>query len=130
MGENGGSELLGLRRDFEGFSARGASRKEPEMTAKTSEFLAKELEKAGFPDLALKARKNYYHDFFSELATPAMELHRDLSARAPRSAAAREMLERHMNGEFEADAAESEEWARSPEGQVTFDRLLTDKEIK
>src|SRR5262245_23969679 len=94
------------------------------MTERTSELLAVALEQAGFPDLAEKARRDEYHDFKSQHETPSMLLHMDLSARATRSAAAQRLLERHHNGEFDADLKESEDWATSPEGQATFGELL------
>jgi hypothetical protein len=93
------------------------------MTAPSSEKLAKALEERGFAELAKRARTDEFHDFKSKHATPAMELMNELQAIKPRSAAARELIEMHAEGRFDADLQESDEWASSPEGQEAFNRL-------
>src|SRR5262245_35646565 len=100
-------------------------------TAPSSERLAEELEKVGLTKMAAKARQNYYHDFFSELAAPAMTLAKDLLYAAEMAKAdpvlykaILKVRERHvMDGDFDATKAESDEWAESPEGRETFGTL-------
>ncbi len=82
----------------------------------TKDFLAGELRKVGLNDMADKAATGYYHDYLSPLAAPELQLLADLHAVG--TPAANELAARHMNGEFDASIEESEEWARSPEGQA------------
>lgn len=99
-------------------------------TKKTSEHLAQELEKVGLNDMAAKARKNYYHDFFSPIDAPATQLAHDLAkasgdATGERRDAIITLRNRHIDdGEFDASNEESNEWAKSKEGQDTFRELL------
>jgi hypothetical protein len=66
-----------------------------------SEKLAKALEEAGLPEMAERARRDYYHDFKSPLALPATVLAMDLElAGTPAALAVRK---RHVeDGEFDA----------------------------
>ncbi len=89
------------------------------MTAKTSQKLADDLRAAGLEDLAKRAEADEFHDFLSERATPSMDLAEELVA-----ADAREILTRHLSGEYDASLEESDEWAQSPEGQETFKIFL------
>lgn len=82
----------------------------------SKDFLAAELRKAGLLDMSIKAANGYYHDFLSPLATPCIQLAADLSAVGTPTAL--ELRNRHLNGEFDATVEESDEWARSAEGQV------------
>lgn len=84
----------------------------------TKDFLAQELEKAGLPEMAERARQGMYHDFLSPLDFPELQLDADLAKAAKRgNEAAVELRRRHWNGEFDASKEESDEWAASPEGQ-------------
>ena len=88
----------------------------------TKDFLAGELRKAGLHEMAALAAKGHYHDYLSPLDTPELQLLADLErAGTPEAMALRA---RHLNGEFDASAEESEAWAASPEGQAAF-ALLT-----
>ncbi|MGZ2464489.1 hypothetical protein [Sinorhizobium medicae] len=51
----------------------------------TKDFLAQELEKAGLPKMAKRARRGLYHDFLSPLDSPSLLLESDLqkAARLP-----------------------------------------------
>lgn len=91
----------------------------------TTEKLAQELEKAGLDEMAKKAREGLYHDFLSPLTFPEMELDKDL-AEAARGGnkAAYELRRRHHNGDFDASKEESDEWARSPDGQEAMRSLI------
>lgn len=87
----------------------------------TKDFLAQELEKAGLPDMAERARQGLYHDFLSPLDFPSLVLDSDLQKAARRgNKAAEEMRRRHHNGEVDASKAESDEWAASPEGRAAY----------
>lgn len=87
--------------------------------------LAEALRDAGLPGLADLAAQGHYHDFLSPLATPAMQLAHDLEvAIRGGNAKAGKLLERHMNGEFDATDAEADEWAVSQDGVATFRSLL------
>lgn len=89
----------------------------------TKDILADELRKAGLPEMADKAATGYYHDFLSPLAMPDFQLAEDLAAVGTPAALA--LYERHINGEFDATLKESEDWARSAEGQDALSKLGT-----
>lgn len=91
----------------------------------TKDKLAAELENAGLPDIAERARQGIYHDYLSPLDFPELALAAELAKAAKRGNKAAEALrQRHLNGEFDASAEESDEWAASPEGQETFRALF------
>lgn len=97
------------------------------MTAKTSEFLATELDKAGLPDLAIRARRDEFHDFLSPHTFPELTLVEALRiAGTPEAIAIRTRV---IDGEFDASTEESDDWARSPEGQEMLS-MLTGKGLK
>jgi len=87
----------------------------------TKDFLAQELRAAGLNEMADKAATGYYHDFLSPLDSPAVELERHLREAGTPEAEALRM--RHLNGEFDASLAESDEWYQSPEGQAAMRAL-------
>ncbi len=90
--------------------------------------LAKELHDIGLDDMARKAAAGWYHDFLSPLATPDLQLSLDLvDATMAGNKHANELRMRHHAGEFDATKEESDEWARSPEGQEAFKRLIDGK---
>jgi hypothetical protein len=89
----------------------------------TKDFLASELTKAGLPEMAAKAATGYYHDFLSPLDFPEMQLAADLAAAGTPAALA--LRERHLNGEFDANLKESDEWASSPYGKAAFGALVS-----
>ncbi len=93
----------------------------------TKDILAAELHKAGLGDMAMRAGQGYYHDFLSPLATPCMQLAADL--RAAGTPAALALLERHMNGEFDASAEESENWFQT-EGRHDLMSDILDRKRK
>lgn len=87
----------------------------------STERLARALAEVADPDLAsmiIRAREGYYHDFLSPLAHPASELIRDLTALGHNELAARA-----RKGEFDATAAETEAWRRSPEGRAAAETV-------
>jgi len=80
-----------------------------------------------------RAVDGHYHDFLSPLDFPEIQLVADLRELASQPATPRnsrpllrEMAQRVINGEFDASKAESDEWARSDEGQETFRQLAND----
>lgn len=87
----------------------------------TKDFLAQELRKAGLDEMAARAATGYYHDYLSPLSFPEMALLGDLEMVGTPAALA--LRDRHMNGEFDASAAESEEWANSEDGKAAFAEL-------
>jgi hypothetical protein len=70
-------------------------------------------------ELIRRAKKDRFHDFKSDSATPCVDLVMQL-----RAAGFEEMAKRAMEGEFDAGREESEAWAQSPEGIETFNQLL------
>ena len=102
----------------------------------TKDILAGALREAGLNDMANQAATGYYHDFLSPLDLPETQLLTDLTkaARVAKSFNNLDQLQkilalrkRHINGEFDASSEESEAWAKSPEGQAAFKRLVDDK---
>jgi hypothetical protein len=90
------------------------------MTEPTTEKLAKALEMAKAPAWMIKkAREGYYDDYKSPLAFPEMQLHHDAHV-----AGLDEIKAAVEAGEFDSTKEESDEWARSPEGQAAFAELI------
>jgi hypothetical protein len=86
----------------------------------TTERLAQDLEAAGAPaDMIDKARQGYYDDFKSPLAMPEMQLLTDA-----RAAGLESIAQGVIEGKWDATREESDEWARSPEGQAVFQELF------
>ena len=81
----------------------------------TKDILAAELRKIGLDDMADKAATGWYHDFLSPLATPCLQLAKDLARVGTPAALA--LRARHINGEFDATKEEIDEWAESEDGQ-------------
>jgi hypothetical protein len=78
------------------------------------------LEAASAPQAMInQARKGYYDDFKSDLATPIVQLVQDA-----RKAGLEGIAERAMNGEFDATKEESDAWAESPEGQEVMQQFM------
>jgi hypothetical protein len=95
----------------------------------STEKLAAALRDAGLNAMALKAKNGWYHDFLSPLDMPSVQLAHDLKTYAeaqswPRRNEAQAVLERHMNGDFDATKEESEAWARTTEGQQAMRALI------
>lgn len=96
------------------------------MTQHTKDKLADALREAGLNDMADRAATGYYHDFLSPLETPCLQLDRELyKAAQSGNTEAAEVRRRHHNGEFDASIEESDEWAKSPDGQLAH-MLLAD----
>lgn len=87
----------------------------------TTERLAEALKAAGAPpDMISRAREGYYDDFKSPLAMPEMQLVQDA-----REHGLTTIVEGVYRGEWDATKEESDEWARSPDGQATFRELMS-----
>ena len=97
----------------------------------TKDKLADALLAVGLLDMSLQARGGYYHDFLSPLELPEIALVTALGAAATanpdKAADIRALMTRVINGDFDASAEESEEWAASPEGQEAFRSLTSGK---
>jgi hypothetical protein len=82
----------------------------------TTEKLAKALEEAGAPEeMITHARAGYYDDYKSDVAAPIAYLVQDA-----RTAGLTTIAERAIDGDFDAQGWEADEWAHSPDGQATF----------
>jgi hypothetical protein len=82
------------------------------------------------PAIIQRARDGYYHDFLSPLATPEIQLVADLRELASAPATPRNsrpllraLATAVIDGQYDASKEESDEWARSPEGQETMAAL-------
>jgi len=91
----------------------------------TKDMLANALREAGLDAMADKAATGYYHDFLSSLDLPELQLVTELGVAATEHPDKAETIEalrqRVINGEFNASAEESEEWAKS-EGRLWQNR--------
>jgi hypothetical protein len=99
----------------------------------TKDFLAEVLRSVGLDKMAGQAATGYYHDYLSPLDMPETQLLIDLkqaiSCETDQSKADRiqAVVNRHMNGDFDATYEESEAWAASREGQDALGSLLGGK---
>ncbi len=83
--------------------------------------LSMALREAGLDELAIRAERGHYNEFFGPLDTPTMQLAEDLArAGTPQAMTLRQLV---LHGEFDAGEEESEEWAASPAGQAAFGLL-------
>jgi hypothetical protein len=87
--------------------------------------LAAALHAAGLEDLAKLAEDGYYNEFFGPLDLPELALVHDLQRIGTPQALA--IRQRVINGDFDAGKEESEEWAKSAEGQDAIRRLVEGK---
>lgn len=94
----------------------------------SKDLLANELRAVGLTEMADRAAKGWYHDYISPLDAPAITLADDLAVAAkndsPQRAAILKLRQRHLDGDFDATKEEADDWAKSPEGQETFGRLV------
>lgn len=94
-------------------------------------FLARLLREIGYERMADEAMKGRYHDYLSDLAFPELQLLQDLEAAMAlerekhigKHLCLRAIRERHLNGEFDATAEESDAWAESDDGREAFAAL-------
>lgn len=94
----------------------------------TKDILAAALRDVGLDAMAERAATGFYHDFLSPLDLPELTLLDDLAVAASRHPEKRGAImalrERVKDGDFDATAEESDEWANSPEGKDAFRRLM------
>jgi len=84
----------------------------------TTERLAEELQRIHAPALMIeRALAGYYDDFKSSVATPIIALVQDCRFYAKTNPRLNLIAERAKSGDFDATDWESDEWAKSPEGQ-------------
>ncbi len=82
----------------------------------TSELLARDLAQAQAPaSMIAHARAGGYDDYRSESATPIVDLVRDA-----RTHGLSAIAEAAIEGKYDAQRWESDEWAKSEEGQAAF----------
>jgi hypothetical protein len=102
------------------------------MTAATSEKLAQALDACGLAELAIRARRDEFHDFLSPHALPellleqALRLARNNCPDHKRRVLIEQVRQAVINGHFDASKAESDAWAESEEGQEAYRDLLRD----
>jgi hypothetical protein len=96
----------------------------------TARALAAALAEAGAPAAMIRrAERGYYHDYLSPLAMPELALVNELRSaarRAPDEDTARKLIavaQDVIAGKHDANKAESDEWARTPEGRAAFREL-------
>lgn len=89
---------------------------------RSKDKLAGELARIGLQEMADKAATGYYDDFLSPLATPCIQLAKDLAKAGTAPALA--LRARHLEGEFDATAEESEAWANSADGKAAIASLF------
>jgi hypothetical protein len=95
----------------------------------TAMKLSRALEAANLPELAKRASTGEFHDYLSPHPFPEMLLLDELKIAANKgSLPALALIQRHMNGEFDASYAESQQWADSPDGQAAFAKLLRNEQ--
>jgi hypothetical protein len=101
----------------------------------TKDILASALREIGLNDMADKAAEGYYHDFLSPLDLPEIVLVNQLNIEAinntedkKKQHAILALRARVINGDFDASTEESEEWAKSADGQEAFRNLIGRKE--
>lgn len=91
--------------------------------AESSLLLASALTAADFHRLAERASNNEFHDFLSPHAMPNLHLVAELRAIPGGGKRAEELIQRVIDGHFDATRSESDEWAKSPEGKAAFKEL-------
>jgi hypothetical protein len=90
------------------------------VTEPTTEKLARALEEEHAPQYMIdRARAGYYDDYKSPIAFPEMELLGDAELHD-----LKRIKEGVYKGEWDGTKEESDEWARSPEGQEVFNELI------
>jgi hypothetical protein len=89
---------------------------------KSDAKLSAALQEAGLDDMAKRAAAGHYNEFFGPLDTPMLTLIEELHKAG--SAPALALRLRVMDGDYDADFEESEEWAKSEGGQSAFNSLL------
>lgn len=98
----------------------------------SDQILHDALMEAGFDELAGRAAASEWNDYFGvhdgmELTHLVSVLHRESSRpeNGPvKRAAAKRLIERVKEGDFDGTREEADEWAQSPEGKATFGKLV------
>jgi hypothetical protein len=93
----------------------------------TKDVLADALRKVGLEEMAKKAEMGYYHDFLSPLDMPEIQLVNDLREASMANPAKDQIIQLAqdvMDGKHDANKVESDEWAKSPEGQAAYASLM------
>ena len=100
---------------------------------RTSDYLARVLDEVGADDMARRARLGHFDDYFCpDEVDDGANIHRlvkELSSIARSTTYKRRRQLQAITvtakeGEFDGTKEESEEWARSPDGQAVFNELI------
>lgn len=100
---------------------------------RTTQYLARVLDVLGLADMGRRARAGHFDDYFCPPEVDdGMNIHRlvaeleVLRAKATQHNRRKDieaLIAAAKEGEFDATKAESEEWARGPQGTAAFKRL-------
>lgn len=95
----------------------------------TKDKLAAALRAIGLTEMAERAADGMYDEFTSPLATPLMQLIRDLTFAMntcvpDASQPIAKLRKRVVDGDFDASNEESDAWAMSEDGRETFSMLV------
>lgn len=87
----------------------------------SDQILFNDLTDAGLHDLARRAARGEWNDYFGFHDLPQLALIEELKAWPQIAASVRKQLIQNVKeGKYDGTTAESNEWAKSPEGQETF----------
>jgi hypothetical protein len=91
----------------------------------SSQRLTSALFELGLKDLAKRAARDEFNDYFSPHAFPMLNLVSELNQPGIKHMhGVKRLIERVKQGEFEATEDEGVAWAESPEGREVFGKLL------
>jgi hypothetical protein len=97
------------------------------MMNKTTERLIVALHEEHAPEwIIVKATNMQYDDYLSDSAFNIADLVSDCR----KAGGLQKIINRAIDGQFDASEDESDAWAASPEGQATFQELLGDHHFK
>ena len=91
----------------------------------SDEKLMKAFQAAGMLDFANRAAQGEFNEFFGPYTCGITFLVEEMTKVG--TPAALQLRKQLINGDFDAGIEESEEWANSPEGIDTFQRLVKGK---
>ncbi|MET0723375.1 MAG: hypothetical protein ABWY64_21485 [Tardiphaga sp.] len=89
---------------------------------RTRERLARDLLEVGLEELATRAARGEFDDYASPHISPQMTLAAELAIIG--NDGAMRIRQAVIDGAYDATDEEAAEWAESPEGQETFEKLV------
>lgn len=93
-------------------------------------ILAEDLREVGLHSMAARAEAGEWNDFFGLHTFPQMELISELVRPSTHGggfwtpAVRQSLIDRVIQGKYDATPGEADEWAAGPEGQGTFGKLI------